>query len=137
MANEYNEQAKKFLADYGLTLSVREAIPQKTPLWGGKHGINYWCSLVNKEGKSYSFDFWDSIANKEHRPFTKRPTAYDILACLDTFADGMTFEDFCANYGYDTDSRTAEKTFKQVQYQTEKLKEILSAEAQEALNEIQ
>lgn len=38
------------------------------------------------------------------------PTVYDILSCL-TWYDTNTFEDFCATYGYDEDSRQAEKTY--------------------------
>ena len=41
------------------------------------------------------------------------PTAYDVLACL-TKNDPGTFEDFCSDFGYDQDSRTAEKTYKAV-----------------------
>jgi len=142
MNTDYKKQAKDFLQKYGLTLSIVTAVPQKAPLWheeGKEYGINYYCTLSNKEGKEYGFDFWGSIADKENnfRGFPKSPSAYSVLACLDTYADGFTFEDFCHSYGYDTDSRKAEKTFKAVQYQTEKLKEVLSDEAQEALNEIQ
>lgn len=140
--NEYKQQAKDFLSKFELSLNVREAVPQKAPIWhkgSSDYGINYYCILSNKDGKRYSFDFWGSIKDKENdfRGYSKAPSAYDILACLDTHADGYTFEDFCLNYGYDTDSITAEKTFKAVQYQTEKLKEVLSPEAQNALNDIQ
>lgn len=40
----------------------------------------------------------------------KAPTAYDVLACLQKYDVG-TFEQFCSEFGYDTDSRTAEKTY--------------------------
>lgn len=39
------------------------------------------------------------------------PTAYDVLTCL-TKTDPGTFEEFCSEFGYDTDSRKAEKTYK-------------------------
>jgi hypothetical protein len=41
------------------------------------------------------------------------PTSYDILACL-TKSDPGTFENFCSDFGYDTDSRNAEKTYNAV-----------------------
>lgn len=41
------------------------------------------------------------------------PTAYDVLASLQKYDCG-SFEDFCSEFGYDTDSRTAEKTYKAV-----------------------
>jgi hypothetical protein len=145
MENKYNKQAKEFLSKYELNLSIREAIPQKTPLWINKdsknqqHGINYFCSLSNKDGKHYSFDFWGSIADAEkisHGEKTGRPNAYSILACLDTYSDGESFEDFCNNFGYDTDSITAEKTYKAVMKQIDGLKAILTPEAIEELNNI-
>lgn len=138
----YNQQAEDFLIKNDLTLSFRVAVPQKAPIWqkgNEQHGVNYWCVLSNKNGKSYGFDYWGSIKDKENdaKGYPKAPTAYDILASLDTYSDGYTFEDFCTTYGYDEDSRLAEKIYKAVQYQTEKLKEILTLEAQEELNNIQ
>lgn len=41
------------------------------------------------------------------------PTSYDILACLTKYDPG-TFEEFCSEFGYDTDSRKAKKTYKAV-----------------------
>lgn len=38
---------------------------------------------------------------------------YSVLACL-TKCDPETFERFCDNYGYNEDSRSAEKTYKAV-----------------------
>jgi hypothetical protein len=139
--NEYIEQAKDFLEKHGLALNVREAVPQKKPIWhkqNEENGINYYCVLSNKEGKSYGFDFWGSIKDKENdfRGFPKHPNAYNVLSCLDTLSDGYTFEDFCSAFGYDEDSRTAEKVYEAVKHQTEKLKEILTIEAQDDLNKI-
>jgi|SRR5581483_1818525 len=42
------------------------------------------------------------------------PTDYDVLTCLTKYDPG-TFDDFCSEYGYDTDSRKAEKTYFSVQ----------------------
>lgn len=41
--------------------------------------------------------------------YGKPPTAYDVLACISLDVRcPASFEDFCADYGYDTDSRKAE-----------------------------
>ena len=42
------------------------------------------------------------------------PTPYDVLACLTKYDPG-TFDDFCADYGYDTDSRKANNIYLDVQ----------------------
>lgn len=41
------------------------------------------------------------------------PNAYDVLASLTKYDCG-TFEDFCSEFGYDTDSKSAEKTYNAV-----------------------
>ena len=57
------------------------------------------------------------------------PTLESVLGCLlsdsFSFSNGDTFKDFCENYGYDYDSRKAEKTFKATIKQTSKLKKLL------------
>ena len=45
---------------------------------------------------------------------TREPTAETVLDCLlsDASAGEMTFEEFCSEFGYDTDSRKAEATYR-------------------------
>jgi hypothetical protein len=53
---------------------------------------------------------WGWKANGKRR----QPTAYDVLACITKYDPGA-FENFCADFGYDTDSRRAEHTYQAVQ----------------------
>jgi hypothetical protein len=57
------------------------------------------------------------------------PTAADVLNCLISDATGyenaQSFEDWCGEYGYDTDSRKAERTYKAVERATAKLRRLL------------
>lgn len=69
-----------------------------------------------------------------HKP--EEPTAYDILACLTKF-NPYTFEDFCSEYGYDTDSRRAKKTYKAVQKEYNSLAAMYSDSEMELMAEIQ
>lgn len=57
------------------------------------------------DGKKYAEKL---IADYKEGKF--EPNAYDILASLTKYDPG-TFADFCADYGYDEDSKKAEKTF--------------------------
>lgn len=50
----------------------------------------------------------------KHRIKPTKPTSYDVLTCLTKYDPG-TFENFCGDYGYDTDSRKAEKVYFAVQ----------------------
>lgn len=58
---------------------------------------------------------WDFSNNGKsdiiHYPV--EPTAYSVLACLQKYEVG-TFEEFCSDFGYDTDSRKAEKVYNAV-----------------------
>lgn len=149
----YQIQAETLLQSAGVLFEARQAIPQMSPRWAkdGEHGIQWSITLAklkekpqaeqyigtveqmkNHIEKKIQFFFWDSIANKEK---TKKPQGYDVLANLyNQFGD--TFEDFCANFGYSTDSREAEATYKEVEALNRKLESIFTAEELEALLEI-
>lgn len=64
------------------------------------------------------------------------PTAYDVLASL-TKSNPGTFEDFCGETGYDTDSRSAEKTYRAVVDEWLKVSAFFTAEEIEKLQKIQ
>lgn len=68
---------------------------------------------------------------------TDEPSASDVLYCLASDASGadQSFEDWCADYGYDTDSRTAERTYRQVVDQTARLRRLLGDDFDEIVRE--
>jgi len=137
---DYLKKAKDFLAKNEISLTIREAIPQSAPIWvnddkGEDYGIKYWCELLNrKTGGKYAFSYWGSISDRNKN---SRPNAYDVLACLDTFSDGDSFEKFCSTFGYETDSRKALKTYNAVMQQIEGLKMVFNKKQLNQLNEIQ
>ena len=61
------------------------------------------------------------------------PSAYDVLACL-TKNDPGTFENFCSEFGYDADSRSAKKTYKEV---CDEWKNVAMLFNDEEINELQ
>jgi hypothetical protein len=65
----------------------------------------------------------------------KEPTAYDVLAGL-TKNDPETLNDFCSNYGYDSDSRTAEKIYNAVVKEYDNLKMLFTDEEINKLKDI-
>jgi len=66
---------------------------------------------------------------------TTKPSLYDILACLIKY-DPETFEDFCAAYGYNTDSRRAYDMFLAVDKEWHGVKRLFS-DCLDELSEIQ
>jgi hypothetical protein len=66
----------------------------------------------------------------------KAPKPYDILACLRVdYSDSL--EDFCDNYGYEHDSKTAEKIYNAVLKETNALYRLFTSDQLEQLEEIQ
>lgn len=66
----------------------------------------------------------------------KAPKPYDILACL-RIDHSENLEDFCDNFGYEQDSRTAEKVYNAVLKETNALYRLFTSEQLEQLDEIQ
>lgn len=68
---------------------------------------------------------------------TQPPTVGAVLDCLASDAAGYenagSFEDWASEYGYDTDSRSAEKIYRVVKRQVEQLKRTLGSELYEQL----
>ena len=84
------------------------------------------CRGNKPPNKVMKLPFYQGSAHK------KPPTLVDVLACLHSDAsgvqDGRTFEDWAGDFGYDTDSRKAESTFKACQKIARQLRDFLGAE---------
>ncbi len=133
MKNEYLQQAEDFLKSVNATMSIDFCGLAVNREWKEKETRPLYNVTITTPRGSYSFDFWDSIYNKQHE---KKPNAYDVLACLTKYDPG-TFEDFCADFGYNEDSRTAEKIYFAVQKEYSNLCRIFTAEQMEAFADIQ
>lgn len=85
------------------------------------------------QGIAYNWKTSRELANKVKEVI--KPNAYDVLACLNPLYE-ETFEDFCASYGYDTDSIRALKTFEAVKEEDRQLRRLFTHEELEKLAEI-
>ena len=101
-----------------------------------KHPLPY--NLLNSKNLNYyiknqiDYCFIFSI-DKIHYPVA--PTAYDILSGLGY--EYESFEDFCNEFGYDTDSRSAERIYNDCNEQYLQLCSLYNEEEMEMLREIQ
>ena len=84
---------------------------------------------------AYEFAEYCKKNYKKLRATPKQPTAYAVLACLTKYEPG-SFANFCSEYGYDTDSRGAEKTYLAVMEEWGGVCRIWSATEREQLAEI-
>ena len=64
------------------------------------------------------------------------PTAADVLSCLcsDANAGAQDFDGFCSDFGYDTDSRKAEKAWRACQKMADRLPVFLGDDFDEFCN---
>lgn len=103
----YIADAEQFLKDTGTKFEA-EYLTHENYFDDDEQPRDIYKITLKRNGKRFSFKFGQSIANRG-----EEPRAYDVLACL-TKNDPGTFEDFCGEFGYSTDSRKAEKTYKAV-----------------------
>lgn len=80
------------------------------------------------------------VNNKEKdipkNPNYSIPTAYDILTCLTKYDPG-TFENFCSEFGYDEDSKKADKIYLAVKNEYKDLCSLFTDKEIQQLSEIQ
>lgn len=127
---DYNKQAKDFLEATNTTFKAKFK----------EHGLYFsddkekrdiWKITLKNDNHRFAFSFGQSISGQG-----TEPAPYDILSCL-TGYDPESFEDFCANYGYDSDSRKAYKTYLAVVKEYENVCKLFTPEQIELLQEIQ
>lgn len=102
--NEYEKQANDFANKYGVKL--KELDMRYGSMWGETQERCIFKMRLSRGRRSYTFDFGQSVMKG-----SETPTMYDVLAVLQKYDCG-TFEEFCRSYGFDEDSRRAERTYK-------------------------
>lgn len=105
--SQYTKQANEFAAKHGITLTVLGCEYKK--YWHHDKELRYVFTLrLKRNRKQHTFTFAKSIAAG-----AEEPTIYVVLACLIKYDVG-SFDDFCSEFGYDTDSITAKHEYKAV-----------------------
>jgi hypothetical protein len=115
--------------------------------------IDFWNSYADEEYNwarlnpdKLSFDQLDRIfstkmrnshgvALRARRP-ERKVSAYDVLACL-TKSEPGTFDDFCGEYGYSSDSMRAHETWKAVRAEWRKVQGFFLPDEITAIQEVQ
>ena len=108
---DYNKQARDFLEDCGATMKMMYLGRNVNENWDEKQERdNYLVNITTPLG-NMQVKFWDSVKNtidninrERSRLLRKKPTAYDILACLTTYDVG-DIEDFILEFGYEIKKR--------------------------------
>ena len=98
--------------DRGFTMSLEEG-GEPPANWDNFDGTT-WTVTLTRNGHTYRTEFHQGSAH------TEAPTLHDVLSCVLADMAGSvdsTFEDWAPEYGYDIDSRNAERIFNAVQRQ--------------------
>lgn len=118
----YQTQAADFLAKHNIKFSAKLA-NTKRPSWDNGRKCNHFRVTLSRAGKRISFDFFDSTNNFE-KGITELD-AYSVLtSCSSEFYCPDSFEEFCGDFGYETDSWNAHNTYKALQKMSKKLQKF-------------
>ena len=123
----YQEFATKHKLE--LHFQERSSRPSDGTEWS-KGSRHFLCEILH-DGMMTGWEFWFSQG-----PGIKRePDIAHILHCLamDAHSAGDSFEEWCANFGYDTDSRKAYRTYEACEDTRDNLNRIFGDSALEEL----
>jgi len=112
-----------FIAENKIQFSARQ-VDSNPHTEDCKYPMDHWLCRFRHGGKQWSVYFSQGMG------FNGQPPSADsVLSCLASDAQGVeggqTFEEWCGEYGYDTDSRRALKTYQTVKLQAHKLRNLL------------
>jgi len=130
--SEYTAQADNFLKAHNLTF--RAVLKSFGPYFAGEtESRNIYQLTISGKGRGrYTTRFGQSINGTAKN---ETPNAYDLLACMTKYHPG-SFENFCGDFGYDSDSRKALKTYNSVVRDWGKVSVFFTAEELKELEEI-
>lgn len=121
---------KRFIKSAGLRMAVRSHY-ENPHMDGMDHGASHWKCLIKRGDKRMGVYF--SMGSAHKGP----PKLADVLDCIASDASGYEnsndFESWCDEYGYDSDSRKAHRTYRVVERQAMKLQELLGGALYEEL----
>ena len=136
---EYEIQANEFLKKAETKMSISRTgevqgfpFDEHDKLWHYKYQVT-----LTRHKKQYRFTFYDSFYNWQNN---KRPSRYDVLACVEKYEVPYYVEEFAREYGYDIDEPADYKRVKRIHEaclkQYERLLDLFGEELMRDLQEI-
>jgi hypothetical protein len=124
----YEKQANEFAQKHNVKLSMLSV--EYKPYFNESICRYVFTLRLFAGRKQYTFTFGQSLMKQ-----SEEPTMYDVLACLQKYDVG-SFEDFCYGFGYNEDSKHAERTYKAVCKEYAAVRRLFTQEQIEELTEI-
>ena len=158
--NDYNRKVLDYLESIGVTCSIKADTKQDCPdrckpttyerrKIDHNHGYKYSLTLMRKHGRLELEGFYNSIVSRydtlpinvevKAGSIKATPDVYDMLSCgyiPYAYANQETFEEYCSNFGFDTDSRKAERTYLEAVKQAISLQRFFTADELTYLQEV-
>ena len=131
--NNYEKQALDFLEATQTNIKTK-FLKYDYHFDGDKDKRDIYRVTISRGNRSFSFNFGQSLINSGSGEIS--PDSYDILSCLQKNEIG-DFQDFCNEFGYDTDSIKANKIFKAVAKEWDNVQKIWTDAEINQLQEIQ
>jgi hypothetical protein len=127
---------REFVAANKITAAVEQADDNPNMEQDSKYPMDHWRVAMRHKGRRFTVYF--SMGLGHHG---KEPEVAEVLDCLISDATGVDnargFEDWCGDYGYDTDSRKAHRTYTVCARQGERLRKFLGADLYQQLNDVE
>lgn len=119
---------QNILSTNGITFSARY-IGEASPDEFESRSMDQWTIKFTRQGKTQNFDYFTGLGLRKKTRFESKPvtpTAADVLYCLTSEYDALStsFPDWCADFGYDEDSRKAFKIYEACQEGAKKLRDV-------------
>lgn len=115
----------QFIKDNNISLDVIRH--HENPSMPESRDMDHWKVTLKRGRKRMTLYF-----SKGYGHHGEQPETDEVLDCLASDAAGIenagSLEDWCGEYGYDADSRTAERIYKTCQHQAGRLRRFLGDE---------
>ena len=115
-----------FIRKYKVRMAAAQT--DRNPYAGPDWAADHWKCVLRCQGRKMGTYFSKGFAHKG-----KPPTAAEVLNYLASdslgWENAQGFEDWCGEYGYDTDSIKSLRVYRRCQRQAEKLAALLGTEA--------
>lgn len=142
--SKYVKQAEDFLESCNATMDIMYLGTEVNKDWDEKRERDTYMVNIRTPKGNMQVKFWDSInntiKNSNFRRLRIKPTAYDILSCLQKYDVG-DIEDFMWEFGYEIknrgDLKRLQDTYNAVVKEYQDICRCFTPEQIEAMQEIQ
>lgn len=127
----------QFVKDNRISMTAEWA--DRNPHMDDSANMDHWKVTLRRgeSGKSKKRYAMTTYFSQGYGHNGKEPKVTSVLDCLasdsSSIENARSFEDWANDFGYDTDSRKAEKTFKTCEHQAKRLKNFLGDDLYEQL----